>query len=206
MCHAPDPAEQALDARNARRRGLRASARIGVGDAPSQASPRGVDREWHGRDVSTERAHRTADASPVSLSRARPDITTTLRSGSLQSCRGRNQKGPDRPGPGTLGTSVGSRTPSGREPTIEFAPRPVSPMHPAEPVELQRRAAGGAHGVGSAHSLAAQDLEHRGREVAGVGVAPRRGSRRWCWPRPDEQRLERRTAVGAEFRVGGQQP
>ena len=32
------------DARNARRRGLRASARIGVGDAPSQASPRGKYR------------------------------------------------------------------------------------------------------------------------------------------------------------------
>ena len=30
-----------VDARNARRRGLRASARIGVGDAPSQASPLG---------------------------------------------------------------------------------------------------------------------------------------------------------------------
>ena len=106
------------DARNARRRGLRASARIGVGDAPSQASPRGnIRKSGPARDVFAGSRHILRRLATESASRGAAETLQRhcglARWGVLARAR---HRAPDLRRPGALGTSVGSRTPSGREP------------------------------------------------------------------------------------------
>ena len=202
-----------LDARNARRRGLRASARIGVGDAPSQASPRGeLSMSSAGRVTSprTDTRRTVRDARfGLSWAAARhyngiavwPDRTLGI---------GRECRRAPGPGPEARGYVNGLPDPqwSGAHGRV-CAAGPCRRRHAdGDGVAAVCRRNARARGCGaerapgrpprSAHHLAAEDLQDgraRGRGPRCRSAAPAAATGPACGP--IEHRLQRRAALGA---------
>jgi hypothetical protein len=197
----------AQDARNARRRGLRASARIGV-EAPRH-------KRHHSRNVLwlVFRAQRSAPAGRGDRRSGEVRGVSLVAVETLQQPCTRPMARRPRVAPGDAQSlpTEGRKPrnfkglpdpPTGREPTYKSPWSSLTRMPGGACRPLHRCAASASR----AHRVVGQDLEDGGREIARFHVATRARNRRATGPRPDQQRPDPRWPVGTASGLSRDEP